>query len=963
MAQIKTIIRPGIEIQQEFIPEAGTIIEPDLPAVMVGVNRQIVADAEADSSYDTATATGSGITYSYPDLASEATVDTDSVSVKLSSAVLTIDSGNNNGDIVEDSETDKVYLSIPSYDFKRKNVKAGDWLYIGENDDRAKVVAVNPDDWSKVELDRYPADLTDADWRIERTATAAIAVASSFLTAEAAGFTLAALQRTPGDATISYTDVLVEGELYEGSSLLDTDYPSFEADDVVNVDTVSIKLTEQILYTGTGALASGTLTKTGAFTDAVLGDKVRIAATDYRISSITSANAVVIASPPADDSTIDFELVRLVQTKPLTGTATVASGVLTPVGSPSLAGVRTSDYLLIDGEVYGISAVGSTTITLSDLDLDVVSAAAFTVIRNETGDFSVPNSKLTKNDETYDLASGIKANGTAVYQAAMLVSWSGTHTTDDVDLASANVLVSYNAVLTDRVFSLIVVDDDVAATMGTLHEDNVLAIGALAAKGNTAKTVLAMPLPDDASATYLKAFGYLEPQHVYTIVPLVMSVTVASYLKTHVQAMSQPEQSRFRIGIFSLPIPTESTLVEPKDGASLIAATVNSALTVKLRDVAADFSASESPILAGDWVLYADSESDFEAGTLTIAKVTSVLNATDLKLANVAYAGADGVYTPKEDVTVMTGVATITGTTTVTISEGTGLSDVDTTDLLVINGTTYAISSTSVGDSTITAAGLTNATDVAFTVKRPQVLATTDNTDNGLYYEVIRSLDKDGQADAIALMALSFNSRRLVYVTNAACVIDLPKNGVDVEVTVPGYVLAAALAGLTVQQPPHQGFTNFGISGIKTVRYANTYFKETQLGRIAGSGGWVFIQDTDTSLPYAFRQTTTDTTNIKTTELSVTRTVDFYSFTMKNSLFPLIGVYNIYDATLTAITNGVNAVHHEILGMVYNNIGAPLRSATLISLIEDPDRLDAVKVKTRIVVPIPLNKIQFTVAV
>lgn len=230
---------------------------------------------------------------------------------------------------------------------------------------------------------------------------------------------------------------------------------------------------------------------------------------------------------------------------------------------------------------------------------------------------------------------------------------------------------------------------------------------------------------------------------------------------------------------------------------------------------------------------------------------------------------------------------------------------------------------------------------------------------------VIRVLDKDGQAMAIAERANAMNDRRVTYITNGECVITLPDpvTTVNTDFTVPGFYLAAAYGGMNAGFPPHQGFTNVGVSVIKSVRFGSKYFNDDQQKLIAGSGGFLVMQETDDSLPFAFLQTTTDNSSVQRRELSVTKTLDFYSLGLKVVLQKFIGPYNVFKGTLTALNNAVEAYHSRLVGQQFDKIGSPILSGKIVSLAEDPVAVDTVLLTTTIDIPIPLNYVKATVQV
>jgi hypothetical protein len=226
-------------------------------------------------------------------------------------------------------------------------------------------------------------------------------------------------------------------------------------------------------------------------------------------------------------------------------------------------------------------------------------------------------------------------------------------------------------------------------------------------------------------------------------------------------------------------------------------------------------------------------------------------------------------------------------------------------------------------------------------------------------FKIIRVLDKAGQAQAIAETASSFGNRRIIYVTNATCTLTIG----TADVQVPGYYLAAAIAGMSSGNQPHQGFTNLGLSGVKAVQFGNTYFKEDQMGLIAGSGGFLVEQRSPTALPTAFYQTTTDTSRLETKEYSITKTVDYFCIGLKAQLQRQIGIANVYAGTLAALANAVEAWHTYLKDRSFPLIGSPLLDAKLSSVVQDPLQRDTVIIVDDITVPTPLNRVRVRVRV
>jgi hypothetical protein len=110
-------------------------------------------------------------------------------------------------------------------------------------------------------------------------------------------------------------------------------------------------------------------------------------------------------------------------------------------------------------------------------------------------------------------------------------------------------------------------------------------------------------------------------------------------------------------------------------------------------------------------------------------------------------------------------------------------------------------------------------------------------------------------------------------------------------------------------------------------------------------------------------QTTTDNSSIQRRELSVTKTLDYYSIGLKAVLKKFVGPYNVFKGTLVALNNDVEAYHSRLLGQRFDKIGSPILSGKVAEVVEDPFEVDTVRLRTLIDVPVPLNYIKARVEV
>lgn len=481
--------------------------------------------------------------------------------------------------------------------------------------------------------------------------------------------------------------------------------------------------------------------------------------------------------------------------------------------------------------------------------------------------------------------------GSAFTATADDVTVAGTLQVDGLPVLSGTTFITYRAQrqLTAEVLTNIAQAADIEAKLGTVSIENPLALGAFLAKANTVSSVLAMGVKSDNPVDWLTALDRLQAEPVYTIVLLTQDPTIQSMVRTHVDQMSLPEKSRFRITFVNLEQPTESVVVEPLELGTI--KRVAGVLTIQ--HINGEF---QQAVRVGDYVKatarVAVPNPTTDATLEAFYKVLEVRNATTLRLESNKYAGGDGLY---------------------------------------------AVSS---------------AIAVDFAADRVDL-------------EVVRVLDRQGQAEAIAARASAMNSRRVIYITNAEVLVTLqdPDTLVNTDFAVPGFYLAAAYGGMVAGFPPHQGFTNVGVSAIKTVRYGHKYFTDDQQSLIAGSGGFLVIQDTDDSLPYAYLQTTTDNATIQRRELSVTKTLDYYSLGLKQVLKGFVGPYNVFKGTLTALNNAVEGYHARLLGQSFDKIGSPILSGVIREVKEDEFSIDTVRLVTAVDIPVPLNYIKARVEV
>jgi hypothetical protein len=134
---IQRAIRPGVQIQQQFLTTDPTLSDPQMPTVIVGPNYQPVTGALAGDY------AGSSVALAYPGIETGAIVKAASVVAKLSSILLNIWVG---GSQTLTVASDHVSITVTggNPDFSTKTVAVGDLLTatVGGVSVTAKVIAV-----------------------------------------------------------------------------------------------------------------------------------------------------------------------------------------------------------------------------------------------------------------------------------------------------------------------------------------------------------------------------------------------------------------------------------------------------------------------------------------------------------------------------------------------------------------------------------------------------------------------------------------------------------------------------------------------------------------------------------------------------------------------------------------------------------------------------------------------------
>lgn len=225
------------------------------------------------------------------------------------------------------------------------------------------------------------------------------------------------------------------------------------------------------------------------------------------------------------------------------------------------------------------------------------------------------------------------------------------------------------------------------------------------------------------------------------------------------------------------------------------------------------------------------------------------------------------------------------------------------------------------------------------------------STANGVTAVVTRTLTKSERADLVADISESYNSNRVAHVQP-----DLVGVQIDGATKfVPGYYLAAGLAGAIAGFPVQQGLTNIVLAGYTDLDHSNFYFTREQMNRMAEKGTMLFAQVTQDSAPYCRHELMTDMSTLQYRELLKVKNLDYLSYYFRDKLAPFIGTWNITEDTLNVMRQTIIASAELLKGQRLPKIGAPLVGFQLKRLEQDQNNKDQVIIELEVATADPNN--------
>lgn len=212
--------------------------------------------------------------------------------------------------------------------------------------------------------------------------------------------------------------------------------------------------------------------------------------------------------------------------------------------------------------------------------------------------------------------------------------------------------------------------------------------------------------------------------------------------------------------------------------------------------------------------------------------------------------------------------------------------------------------------------------------------------------EIWHKMTKLEQAKHYGELAQSFADRRI----NIVAPDKVGENGQ----VLPGYYLAAVVAGCKSGINAYQSLTRTEISGFDDYSASKPYWTESQLNELASHGVMIAVEDAN-GTPYIRHAVTTDMSDVYHREESITRDFDYICKTLHSVLQSFIGRVTITDESLSTIETAMEATLDSLRGSRH------IRDYSNLVVRQHALLADRVEVYVNATLPFPMNNIEIFV--
>jgi hypothetical protein len=209
------------------------------------------------------------------------------------------------------------------------------------------------------------------------------------------------------------------------------------------------------------------------------------------------------------------------------------------------------------------------------------------------------------------------------------------------------------------------------------------------------------------------------------------------------------------------------------------------------------------------------------------------------------------------------------------------------------------------------------------------------------------------EATAYGEIAQGFSDRRVI--ATAPDTVTVTIDGLDQNV--PGYYLAAGLAGRFSSKLPQTPLTEATLTGFRKVIGSQDRYGEQQLKIMSGGGLWIFYQNSDSDPARVRHQLSTDMSSVERRETSITTALDAFAKITRTTFRNYIGQFNITTNLIDQLTVAADGLRRFVLGQ---GLFEDLSWGAFTQPDEEPDAL----IVEALVTPLyPCNKIRVAIVV
>jgi hypothetical protein len=181
--------------------------------------------------------------------------------------------------------------------------------------------------------------------------------------------------------------------------------------------------------------------------------------------------------------------------------------------------------------------------------------------------------------------------------------------------------------------------------------------------------------------------------------------------------------------------------------------------------------------------------------------------------------------------------------------------------------------------------------------------------------------------------------------------------------TVPGYFLAAGLAGLAGTVPSHQSLQNVGPAGFDDLTRSSDFFTPTQLNSLAAGGLFVVSQTTD-GTPYVRAAVTADPSAVATRDEMPSRNEDAMRFAAMSVWGEYEGPANVTGELSRLMESALDNLAVRLkANNVVRALGAPISEFRLNGLTQSTTDPTVVTASITLVGATPVNNIVVTIPI